>query len=248
MTECIPASFAFQPLGYRDVRAGFDGGRITSDAGALLLREVDTKFGFLDSFAACFTDDRAAEFIEHPLVDLLKQRVFGICLGYEGLNDRDQLRLYVSTAVPARRGGDAGVAGIGLEGYADGEGPVRHDSREAAEDWRVRVSVRCVLVSLSESYPFQEWFAHVWANLRALVVPHPADSRASVGKSGRTKIRPVGGLKNTPAPPVCDPIERFSPLPTPKIEGADQSELRTRLRRWFRATTGSDRSIADRPR
>ena len=52
MTECIPPSFAFQPLGYRDVLAGFDGGRITSDAGALLQREVDTKFGFLDSFAA----------------------------------------------------------------------------------------------------------------------------------------------------------------------------------------------------
>ena len=92
MTECIPPSFAFQPLGNRDVLAAFDGGRITSDAGALLLREVDSQFGFLDKFAACFTDHRGAEFIEHPLVDLLKQRVFGICLGYEDLNDHDQLR------------------------------------------------------------------------------------------------------------------------------------------------------------
>jgi hypothetical protein len=93
MTECIPPSFAFQQLGNRDVLVSFDGGLITSDAGALLLREVDGKFGFLDQFAACFTDHRAAEFIEHPLVDLLKQRVFGLCLGYEDLNDHDQLRL-----------------------------------------------------------------------------------------------------------------------------------------------------------
>jgi hypothetical protein len=101
MTECIPPSFAFQQLGNRDVVAAFDGGHITSDAGALLLREVDAKFGFLDSFAACFTDHRDAESIEHPLVDLLKQRVFGICLGYEDLNDHDQLRLdpLLATAV-----------------------------------------------------------------------------------------------------------------------------------------------------
>jgi hypothetical protein len=75
------------------VLADFDGGRITSDAGALLLREVETKFGFVNSFAACFTDHRDAERIEHPLVDLLKQRIFGLCLGYEDLNDHDRLRV-----------------------------------------------------------------------------------------------------------------------------------------------------------
>ena len=92
MTECIPASFAFQDLGTRDVLADFNGGRITSDAGALLLREVDTRFSLLDSFAACFTDHRDPDLIEHPLVALLKQRVFGLCLGYEDLNDHDRLR------------------------------------------------------------------------------------------------------------------------------------------------------------
>lgn len=101
MTECIPPSFAFQQLGTREVLAAFDGGRITSDAGALLLREVDAKFGFLDQLAACFTDHRDAELLEHPLVDLLKQRIFGLCLGYEDLNDHDQLRLdpLLATAV-----------------------------------------------------------------------------------------------------------------------------------------------------
>lgn len=93
MTQCTPSSFAFQQLGSRDVLASFEGGRITSDAGALLLREVDSKFGFIDSLAACFTDHRDTELIEHPVVDLLKQRIFGLCLGYEDLNDHDQLRL-----------------------------------------------------------------------------------------------------------------------------------------------------------
>jgi hypothetical protein len=72
--------------------AAFDGGKVTSDAGGLLLREVDSRFGFLDRFAGCFTDHRDPDLIEHPLVDLLRQRVFGLCLGYEDLNDHDQLR------------------------------------------------------------------------------------------------------------------------------------------------------------
>ena len=93
MTECISSSFAFQDLGSREVHAAFDGGRITSDGGAWLLREIDQKFRFLERFAACFTDHRDPDLIEHPLVDLLKQRVFGLCLGYEDLNDHDRLRL-----------------------------------------------------------------------------------------------------------------------------------------------------------
>jgi hypothetical protein len=92
MTECIPTSFAFQALGSRTVQASFDGGRITSDAGALLLRELEAQFGFLDALAACFTDHRDPDRTEHSLVALLKQRVFGLCLGYEDLNDHDRLR------------------------------------------------------------------------------------------------------------------------------------------------------------
>ena len=92
MTEGIPASFAFQDLGSREVVADFHGGHITSDAGALLLREVEAKLGLLDQFATCFTDHRAPKRLEHTLVALLKQRVFGLCLGYEDLNDHDRLR------------------------------------------------------------------------------------------------------------------------------------------------------------
>jgi hypothetical protein len=92
MTECSRPGFEFQTLDGRQVLAAFDGGKVTSDAGGLLLREIDGRFGFLGRFAGCFTDHRDPDLIEHPLVDLLRQRVFGLCLGYEDLNDHDQLR------------------------------------------------------------------------------------------------------------------------------------------------------------
>jgi hypothetical protein len=93
MTQCIPTLFGFQDLGAREVVAAFDGGNVTSDAGGLLLREVEDKFRFLEQFTRCFTDYRDPDLIEHTLLDLIKQRVFGLCLGYEDLNDHDQLRL-----------------------------------------------------------------------------------------------------------------------------------------------------------
>lgn len=92
MTDCTPSGLRFQPLGRRDVVAHFDGGPVTSDAGGLLLREVEAKFHFVDQFAACFTDHRDPGLVEHTLPDLLKQRIFALCLGYGGLNDHDRLR------------------------------------------------------------------------------------------------------------------------------------------------------------
>ena len=99
MTECTTTTFAFHDLGARQVIAAFDGGAITSDAGGLLLREVEAKFHFLDQFAQCFTDYRAPDLIEHTVPQLLKQRVFGLCLGYEDLNDHDRLRFDPLVAV-----------------------------------------------------------------------------------------------------------------------------------------------------
>jgi len=93
MPQCTPTLFHFQPLGSREVVASFDGGKVTSDSGGLLLREVENKFGFIAQFARCFTDHRDPELVEHPVEDLLKQRIFGLCCGYEDLNDHDQLRL-----------------------------------------------------------------------------------------------------------------------------------------------------------
>jgi hypothetical protein len=91
-TECNARDFDFQGLGSRVVTARFDGGAITSDAGGLLLREVETKTGILRRFAACFDDHRDPELIEHTVYDLLAQRIFALALGYEDLNDHDTLR------------------------------------------------------------------------------------------------------------------------------------------------------------
>jgi hypothetical protein len=82
----------FQDLGSREVVARFDGGQVSSDAGGLLLREVEAKFRFVERFARCFTDHRDPDLVEHTLSELLKQRIFGLCLGYEDLNDHDRLR------------------------------------------------------------------------------------------------------------------------------------------------------------
>jgi hypothetical protein len=93
VTECTTATFSFQPLGTRDVCARFDGGAVTSDGGALLLGEAERLTGSLHQFAACFTDYRHADAIEHTLLQLVSQRVYGLALGYEDLNDHDTLRL-----------------------------------------------------------------------------------------------------------------------------------------------------------
>ena len=91
-TECSPALFAFAPVEGRTVVAGFDGGAITSNAGALLLGATDRAIGLVQRFAACFRDARAPERIEHELATLIGQRVFGIALGHEDLVDHDRLR------------------------------------------------------------------------------------------------------------------------------------------------------------
>ena len=91
-TECNPALFEFAPVEGRQVVAAFDGGAITSDAGALLLGETDRAIRLTERFAACFTDTRAAELVEHQVATLVTQRVIGIALGYEDLNDHDELR------------------------------------------------------------------------------------------------------------------------------------------------------------
>lgn len=91
-TECNTANFEFPALGGRRVTARFDGGTITSDAGGLLLREVEARTGILRNFAACFDDHRNPELVEHTAYELIAQRVYGLALGYEDLNDHDTLR------------------------------------------------------------------------------------------------------------------------------------------------------------
>jgi len=91
-TECSAEQFDFGLVERREVVGSFDGGAITSDAGALLLGRTDRAIGLVDRLAACFTDYRKVELIEHRVATLVGQRVFGIALGYEDLNDHDELR------------------------------------------------------------------------------------------------------------------------------------------------------------
>ncbi|MCL4218050.1 MAG: IS1380 family transposase [Candidatus Hydrogenedentes bacterium] len=90
-TECNAAQLEFQGHGRRKVVADFDGGHLSSDGGALLLREVDARLNILPRFAACFTDHRDPELIDHSVLELARQRTFGLALGYEDLNDHKEL-------------------------------------------------------------------------------------------------------------------------------------------------------------
>lgn len=92
MTECNRKSICFSSLGRRKIEADFDGGQLTSDAGGLLLREADRRLGLTEALSACITDTRQREKIIHPLVQMIRQRIYGIALGYEDLNDHDDLR------------------------------------------------------------------------------------------------------------------------------------------------------------
>jgi hypothetical protein len=91
-TDCIPHQLEFQGLTRRMVVASFDGGTVSSDGGVLLLAEVDRRSGLLEQFAACFQDHRNPDLVEHRIEELVRQRVFGLALGYEDLNDHDELR------------------------------------------------------------------------------------------------------------------------------------------------------------
>jgi hypothetical protein len=91
-TDCISTQLEFQALGHRRVEADFDAGVVTSDAGALLLREVGRQMRLMDRVASCFTDARDPDRCEHSIQVLLAQRIYGLALGYEDVNDHDQLR------------------------------------------------------------------------------------------------------------------------------------------------------------
>ena len=91
-TECSAERFDFGSVEGRAVEAAFDAGLVTSDAGALLLGATDRAIDLVDRFANCFRDNRRPDLIEHTVATLVRQRVFGIALGYEDLNDHDELR------------------------------------------------------------------------------------------------------------------------------------------------------------
>jgi hypothetical protein len=96
-TQCLPDNgqlqLGFQGLGRREVVGKFDGGHVSTDGGVLLLREVEARAGIIRELADCFTDNRDPNRIEHTVQELLAQRIYGLALGYEDLDDHDRLRV-----------------------------------------------------------------------------------------------------------------------------------------------------------
>src|SRR5712691_5246606 len=115
-TECSADLLSFARVGGRSVVAAFDGGKITSDAGGVLLGAADRAIGLVGRFARCFTDSRLSKLVEHTVGTLVGQRVFGIALGYEDVVDHDELRhdpilAVLAGKLTARRKNCAPVAG-----------------------------------------------------------------------------------------------------------------------------------------
>jgi hypothetical protein len=115
-TECNAEQFDFGIVEGREVVAAFDAGLVTSDAGALLLGATDRAIDLVGRFAKCFCDRRRPELIEHEVATLVGQRVFAIGLGYEDVNDHDELRhdpvlAVLAAKLSARRQNCAPVAG-----------------------------------------------------------------------------------------------------------------------------------------
>src|SRR5437764_1845623 len=92
MTECTQSRLLFATHFRREVVAEFNGGTMTSDAGALLLWETDQRMKLLPRFSQCFLDVRNPALVEHSVEQMLAQRIYGLALGYEDLNDHEQLR------------------------------------------------------------------------------------------------------------------------------------------------------------
>jgi hypothetical protein len=112
MTQCTQTEIEFEAHFSRSVVARFDGGTMTSDGGALLLRRTDRQLNLLPRLAACFRDERDSRYISHSVPELVAQRVYGLALGYEDLSDHDQLREDSLLAVLS------GKPGIGTEPLA----------------------------------------------------------------------------------------------------------------------------------
>ncbi len=108
MTECKQLSFGFQDLESRRVESNFEGGYLSSDGGCLFLREIEARHGTIKKLASCFEDRRDPALIEHSVSELLSQRIIGLALGYEDLNDHDYLRLDPLLAAACGKGDPLG--------------------------------------------------------------------------------------------------------------------------------------------
>ena len=117
-TQCTAEQFRFHPFGRRDVVARFDAGHLSSDGGALLLREADRRLDLTRRMAECFADSRQPGKVEHAVRELVAQRVYGLALGYEDLNDHDRLRGDPLLALAAGKADSTGMGRARDRGHA----------------------------------------------------------------------------------------------------------------------------------
>lgn len=129
---------AAQQLGGRELVWRFNGGDITSDGGVLALKKLEERTGIVRRFAACFTDYRKADQIEHPLLDLITQRVFGLALGYEDLNDHDDLRRDPMLAVALGKDDVRGEKTAARAGSRQTSGRQKHTESAGINSARLR--------------------------------------------------------------------------------------------------------------
>ena len=133
-TECSAERSMFGRVEGRSVVAEFDGGALTSDAGGLLLGAADQRLGLVRRIARCFRDARDPRLVEHSVATLIGQRVFGIALGYEDLNDHDELRHDPLMAVLAGKLEARRLRAGGGQIDAEPAGTVARDAHEVPQD------------------------------------------------------------------------------------------------------------------
>ena len=121
MPDCTVREMPFAKLGWREIDVGFDGGEVSSDGGLLLLRQGERRLGLLKSVAKTLPDPRSPLLVKHQTEQMLRQRVFGLCQGYEDLNDHDILRndLAVQTALERDTAGASSPTLCRFENRAD---------------------------------------------------------------------------------------------------------------------------------
>jgi len=152
MTECNQSGFGFEACGRREVVARFDGGTISSDGGAFLLRQTDRRLNLLPRLAECFLDGRNQEQVEHSILEMLSQRIYGLTLGYEDLNDHEQLRNDpVFGVLAGREDLDAPLAGKSTLNRME-LGAGANDRYKKITFWKEAIDELLVKVFL-ESYP-----------------------------------------------------------------------------------------------
>ncbi len=158
MTDCNREPLLFSSLGRQEIGADFNGGRLTSDAGGLLLREADRRLGLTPKLAACIPDPRDPLLVIHQQETMLAKRVFGIALGYEDLNDHD-----TRGRTPCSRSWQTGnprrTVSKGTEVARAHVSTIRLKLLKVAA--RVVTSVRRVVFHLASSYPWQTLFRQI---------------------------------------------------------------------------------------